>query len=190
MVQLQDGTGSGVSATVDPNKRVVAFAYTRCDCSDNAIRLGQAFEFATGLFVAPTAATEHAIFYLKNTSPTMALLIHTIRTCGSAVQRWIAYKNDGGGTLISDANPGVEENLNFRSTNVAAADVFAASAAGKTRSGGSWLTQWINDVGHSELPFAGGLVLGANDSLTLTVQNVVSATTLSCCRIQAYFEIL
>lgn len=188
--QFEDGTGTGFKAKVDANNRQETFSYTRCDCSDNAIRLGQAYEFATGAFIAPTTTAEHAIFYLKNTSSTQSLLIHTIRTCGSVVQQWILYKNDTGGTIVSDANAGVEENLNFQSANVAVADVFAASAAGKTRSGGTWLSQWINDAGHSNIDFVGGLVLGSNDSITLTVQNVATATTLSCCRIHAYYETL
>lgn len=187
--RLESGAGNGAfEAEVDSINRLATFAHVRCDCADNAIRLGQAYEFATGSFVAPTTTAEHAVFYLKNTSPTLALLIETIRTCGSANQQWILYKNDTGGTIISDANAGVEENLNFHSPNVADADVWTASAAGKTRSGGSWLSQWINDVGHSEVDFKGGLVLGRNDSLTLTVQNVASATTLACARIHAYYE--
>jgi hypothetical protein len=189
-LQKQDGTGSGHLQKVDANNRDHTVAFTRCDCADNSIRLGKAFEFATGAFIAPTTTDEHAILYLKNKSPTEALIIHTIRTCGSVLQQWIAYKNDDGGTIISDANVGVEQNLNFRSTNVALADVWAASAAGKTRSGGSWLTQWINDIGHSNLDFESVLVLGTNDSLTLTAQNVVSATTLACARIVGYYETL
>jgi hypothetical protein len=82
----------------------------------------------------------------------------------------------------------VEVNHNFASSNVADADVFAASAAGKTRSGGVWMSQHINDVGHSNIEYEGALILGQNDSLTLTVQNVSSATTLACVRIHAYYE--
>lgn len=187
-MQMQDGTGTGYQAKVDARNRQHVFAYSRRDSADAAIRLGQAYEFATGLFVAPTTTAEHAVLHLKNTSATLALLIETIRTCGSVAQKWILYKNDTGGTIISDANAGVEQNLNFQSTNVADADVWAPSAAGKTRSGGSWLSQWMNGVGHSEIEFKGGLVLGRNDSLTLTVQNVASATTLACARIHAYYE--
>lgn len=189
-LQIQDGTGRGYQAKVDANNRLETFSYTRCDCADNAIRLGEAYEFATGAFVGPTTTAEHAVFHLKNTSSTKALLVHTIRTCGTVAQKWILYKNDTGGTIVSDANAGVEENLNFRSTNAADADVFTASAAGKTRSGGTWMSQWINDLGHSEISFEGGLVLGKNDSITLTVQNVASATTEACCRIHAYYEAL
>lgn len=187
-MQIEDGTGSGYRAKVDDNNRQHVFAYTRCDCADAAIRLGLAYEFATGAFLAPTTTAEHAVFYLKNTSATLALLIETIRTCGSVAQQWILYKNDDGGTIISDANAGVEENLNFHSPNTADADVWTASAAGKTRSGGLWLSQWMNGIGHSEVEFKGGLVLGRNDSLTLTVANVASATTLACARIHAYYE--
>lgn len=187
---IQDGTGTGYQAKVDANNRLATLAYTRTAIADNAIRSGLAFEFATGAFLAPTTTAEHALFYLKNTSPTKSLLIATIRSCGSVLQQWRLYKNDTGGTIVSDENAGVQENLNFRSTNVAEADVFTASAAGKTRSGGSWLTQWINNIGHSEISFFGGLVLGANDSLTLSVANVASATTLACARIHAYYETL
>jgi hypothetical protein len=50
------------------------------------------------------------------------------------------------------------------------------------------MSQHINDVGHSNIEYEGALILGQNDSLTLTVQNVVSATTLACVRIHAYYE--
>lgn len=190
MGQLEDGTGTGRRARVDSVNRLTTFDIARCDCTDNSIRLGESYEFATGAFLAPTTTTEHAIFYVKNTSATKALLIHQIRTCGTATQKWILYKNDTGGTIISDANAGVEINHNFHSTNVAAADVWTASAAGKTRSGGAWMSQHINEEGHSEIPYEGALILGTNDSLTLTVANVSSATTLACVRIHAYYEIL
>lgn len=188
MPQIEDGTGSGQRAQVDASNRLKTKAITNCDCKDNSINKAQSYEFATGAFIAPTTTAEHAILYLKNTSSTKRLHIHVIRTCGSVVQQWLLYKNDTGGTIISDANAGVEVNHNFSSSNVAEADVWAASAAGKTRSGGAVMSQHINDVGHSEIPFEGALILSQNDSLTLTVQNVASATTLCCVRIHAYYE--
>jgi hypothetical protein len=188
MAQIEDGTGSGAKASVDASNRLLTKAIENCDCKDNSINKAQSYEFATGAFIAPTTTAEHAILYVKNTSSTKRLHIHVIRTCGSVVQQWILYKNDTGGTIISDANAGVEVNHNFSSSNVAEADVWAASAAGKTRSGGSWMSQHINDVGHSNVDYEGALILSQNDSLTLTVQNVASATTLSCARIHAYYE--
>ncbi len=188
MPQIEDGTGKGTKAAVDTENRLLTKAIMNCDCKDVSQTTAQSYEFATGAFLAPTTTAEHAVFYLKNTSSTKHLHIHEIRTCGSVIQQWILYKNDTGGTVVSDANAGVEINHNFASSNTADADVFAASAAGKTRSGGSWMSQHINDVGHSNIEYAGALILGQNDSLTLTVQNVASATTLACVRIHAYYE--
>ncbi len=184
---ITDGL-TGDTARVDSVNRLKTFAIERCDCTDISERLGQSYEFATGAFIAPTTTAEHAILYIKNTSATLKMHIQEVRTCGSVIQQWILYKNDNGGTLISDINAGVEVNHNFASNNVAPADVWAASAAGKTRSGGEWMSQHINDVGHSTVDYRGAVILGTNDSLTLTVQNVSSATTLACARIHVYFE--
>lgn len=190
MFQLGDGTGKGFLAKVDDVNRLRALATTVCDCRDNSVRLAESYEFATGAFVTLANDTnEHAVFYIKNTSATKALFIHEIRTCGTATIKWILYKNDTGGTIISDANAGVEVNHNFSSANVAAADVWTASASGKTRTGGSWMSQHIDEEGHSELHFAGALILGANDSLTLTATLESAAAGVECCcRIHGYYE--
>lgn len=192
MFQQGDGKGRGFLAEVDAVQRVRTLATTVCDCRDNSVRLAESYEFATGDFVPLGNDTnEHAIFFLKNTSATKSLFIHEIRTCGTATIKWVLYKNDTGGTLISDANAGVEVNHNFSSANVADADVWTASAAGKTRSGGSWMSQHIDELGHSELNFAGALILGANDSLTLTGRlQAAAASMVCCCRIHAYYETL
>ncbi len=151
MTQVEDGTGRGYRAAVDPSNRLLTKAIMNCDCKDVSQETAQSYEFATGAFLAPTATSEHAIFYVKNTSSTLHLHIHEIRTCGSVVQRWILYKNDTGGTIVSDANAGVEVNHNFASSNVADADVFSSCAAGKTRSCGFWMSQNFNDFCHSNI---------------------------------------
>lgn len=192
-VVLGNGAGDGgFWARVDAIRRLWVLATTICDCKDNSKRLGESYEFATGAFVTLANDTnEHAIFYVKNISTTKSLLIHEIRTCGTATMKWTLYKNDTGGTLISDANAGVEVNHNFSSANVAAADVWAASASGKTRSGGSWMSQHIDEEGHSEMHFAGALILGANDSLTLTATLESAVAGVECCtRIHGYYETL
>lgn len=188
MAQIEDGKGAGNRAQVDIKNRLLTKAVTYCDCKEISERDAQSYEFATGAFIAVTTTAEHALLYLKNTSSTRHLHIHTMRTCGTAIQKWLLYKNDTGGTLISDINAGTKVNHNFSSSNVAEADVWAASGAGKTRSGGVIMSQHINDIGHSEIPFEGALILGQNDSLTLTVQNDASASTVACVRIHAYYE--
>ncbi len=193
MFQQYDASGGPLyGQKIDIVNRSWVLATTLCDCKDNSQRLGESYEFATGAFVTLADDTnEHAILYLKNTSTTKALMIHELRTCGTATLKWILYKNDTGGTLISDANAGVEVNHNFSSANVAAADVWAASASGKTRSGGSWMSQHIDELGHSEMHFAGALILGANNSLTLTATLEAAAAGVECCcRIHGYYETL
>jgi hypothetical protein len=187
---IEDGTGSGNSAKVNDNNRLETYSFGRSDAADNSIRSEQSYEFASGAFVTlATDVNEHAIFYLKNTSTTKSLLVGSIRACGTAPVLWTMYKNDTGGDLISDANAGTEANHNFRSTNVADADVWAASGSGKTRSGGSWLTQFINNTGHSTEEYDGYLILGANNSLTMTATNATSVASTRCCvRIHAYYE--
>ena len=187
---IKDGTGKNVSAGVNKNNQLETYSIIRCDCTDNSIRDEQSYEFATGAFIELANDTnEHAIFYIKNTSSSKRMHIHEIRTCGTATILWTMYKNDTGGTLISDINAGVEVNHNFSSSNVANADVWTASASGKTRSGGSWMSQHIDEEGHSELAFEGALILGLTDSLTLTATLANAASGDKCCiRIHAYYE--
>ncbi len=189
---IRDGTGQGYLAKVDENNRLEAYVIDRCDCTDNSVRLGESYEFATGTFVTLANDTnEHGIIYLKNTSTTKRLMIHELRTCGTATAKWIMYKNDTGGTLISDANAGTEINHNFSSPHVADADVWAASASGKTRSGGSQMSQHIDEEGHSEINFVGALILGQGDSLTLTATLAnAAAGDQVCVSIHAYYETL
>lgn len=187
---IKDGTGKGYLAEVDSNNRLRGFVISRCDCTDISSRTAESYEFATGSFITLANDTnEHAIFYIKNTSSTMHMHIHEIRTCGTAIAKWTMYKNDTGGDLISDGNAGVEVNHNFTSSNVAEADVWTASASGKTRSGGSWMSQHIDDIGHSELKFEGALILSKNNSLTLTATLASAAASKQvCCRIHVYYE--
>ena len=189
---IEDGSGGGYKTGVDSNNRMKTYSYTRTDTADNSIRIGDSYEMATGSFITlATDTNEHAIMYVKNTSSTKSMLIESIRTCGTASLKWILYKNDTGGDLISDGNAGAELNHNFHSTNVAPADLWVASASGKTRSGGTWMSQHIDSTGHSIEKFNGYLILGTNDSLTLTAQNTTAVASTDCCvRVHAYFEAL
>lgn len=187
MSQIDDGKGSGNRAEVNEFNQLVTKAVTNCDCKVNSEDQKQSYEFATGEFISVTTTAEHALLYIKNTSSVKHMHIHEIRTCGTATQKWLLYKNDTAGTIVTDATAAVEVNHNFSSSNVADADVYKG-ADGKTRSGGAIMSQHINEEGHSEVSYEGALILGQNDSITLTVQNVDSATKEACIRVHAYFE--
>jgi hypothetical protein len=187
---IRDGTGKGFLAKVDSDNRLVNHSIITCDCTYNSIVKEQTYEFATGAFIGLANDTnEHAIMYIKNTSKTKFLHIHEIRTCGTATIKWLLYKNDTGGTIVSDANKGIAVNHNFQSGNSADADVLAASGSGKTRSGGEIMSQHIDEEGHSEIPFVGSLILETNNSLTLTATLANAAAGDECCvRMHVYFE--
>jgi hypothetical protein len=188
--QIRDGKGGGHLAEVNSANQLVSRAITTCDCTDNSIRLSQSYEFANGEFLTLANDTnEHAVLYVQNTSSSKSLHIHEIRTCGTATIKWLLYKNDTAGTIVTDASSGVKVNHNFASANIPPANVYKASASGKSRSGGEVMSQHIDEEGHSEIPFAGAIILGQNDALTLTATLANAAANDECCvRIHAYFE--
>ena len=188
----EDGKGRGFKAEIDESNRAVTYSIIRCDCADNSLRLGQSYEFATGAFIPlVSGVAENAIIYIKNTSTTRRLHIHELRTCGTNTIKWTLYKNDDGGTIITDENPGTKVNHNFSSSNQAEADVWAASTSGVTRSGGVWMSQHIDEEGHSESTFEGAVILGQSDSLTLTAALKTASIGQECCvRIHGYYEVV
>ena len=100
------------------------------------------------------------------------------------------YKNDTGGTIVSDASDGTIVNTNFESTKTAEASCFKpSSAVAKTRSGGVIMSQHINHAGHSETYFAGALILGPGNSLTFTTELFAAAAgQKACVRVHGYYE--
>ena len=181
-MKIHSGAGTPYVAEVDSDLNLHVRAKTVHEAADISANDGLSFEFASGSYLTLSNDTnEHAIFYLKNTSTTHDMHIISVRTCNTEVVKWLHYKNDTGGTLISDANPGTESNHNFKSANVAEADVWAAGGSGKTRSGGTKFSQWINGPGHSDVPYHGALILGTNNSLTQTATADVGLATIEVC---------
>ena len=188
-MKITDSTGKAYGAKVDSDYNLHVRAKTVHEAADISAQQGLSFEFASGAYLTLANDTnEHAVFYIKNTSSTHDMHIIDVRSCNTEIVKWISYKNDTGGTIISDANAGVEVNHNFSSANVAEADVWQASGSGKTRSGGSVFSQWINGAGHSIVPYEGALIMGTNNSMTLTATADVAAATIEVCvRVHAVY---
>lgn len=183
---IVDGAGTGKRVKVDVNNRLEAKSITKAEMVDVSERDGEAYIFASGPFTnITTLATEHGFLYIKNTSQTKELHIKNIRTCGETIQKWRLYKEVDGGTLVTDADAGIVNNINFTKSNLASATVYRGSD-GSTVSGGTMIEHWINDVGHSTEDFDGGLVLGVNDTLTLSLETDTAGDF--CCRITGYYE--
>ena len=183
---IEDGKGSGRSAGVDIHNHLQTAAVTRTEMSRASQEDGEAFIFATGAFTAYTsAAGEGAVLYIKNTSTTRLLHIHSLRTCATQQAKWIMYKGTTGGDIVTTATAGTKENINLTSSATAEATVYRG-ADNDTQTGGTFLSQWINNAGHSLEEYQGAVILGQSDTLCLTV--AVTTNGDVCARFLGYFE--
>ena len=185
--RIEDGTGDGYEVKVTSAKKLSIDGTVQEKMATASEDDGDAYIFASGDFVTiSSTGTETGFFYIKNTSATKHLHIHSVRTCGGNTNKWKLYKDVSTGTLISDQTAGSKNNLNLTSANVPDATVYKG-ANGKTLTDGTMLEHWINSTGHSTEFFQGALILGTNDTLALTVE--VDASQEVCCRIIAYYEV-
>lgn len=183
---ILDGTGQGYRLQVLENNSIPVTAVAKSEMVDTSEKTEKAFIFANGGFPSITTLdTETPILYVKNFSTTEVLHIHSIRSCGTQVSRWRAHKNITGGTILSNQTPGLKNNLNISSATDCECTVYAG-ADGYTYTGGSMFEHWINDTGHSIEEFQGAIILGPEDSLTLTVE--VSVAAQVCCRMIGYYR--
>lgn len=183
---IQDGTGSAHRVKVFADKSMLVSAISKPEMVSVSETTGQAYIFANGgIPNITTTDTEHAILHVKNNSVSKDLYIYSARSCSDQVSKWRVYKNIIGGTILSNATAGVSNNLNISSANECDCDVYSGSN-GVTYSGGSMFEHWINGAGHSIENFEGAIILGTNDSLTITVELDVAGFV--CCRMIGYYK--
>jgi hypothetical protein len=183
---IENGVGDRSKAKVDSDNRLYTFAKTASQIAVISEELGDAYDFSTGDFVSITTVdTETGVFYLKNTSTTANVHIHSLRTCANQIHKVKLYKNPTGGTLITNETAGAKTNLNFNSRNVAEATVYMGTD-GATVSGGTIMTQHINHVGHSTGLFDDAFIIGPQDSIAITFEMAIAGDC--CVRVVAYFE--
>ena len=182
--KLVDGKGRGFEAEVTSDNKLATFSVSRAEIEDVSLNDGEAYVFATSNHIdVPIANTLYGIFYVENTSETKKLYIDSIRSCGTAVQKWNIYKNPTTSTVIDDQTAGVSTNMNFSSANTA--DVNVYQGTGTSFTGGTLVENWVNDVGHSLEHYNGAVILGKNDSLGMSA-NIAASGDL-CVRIIGYY---
>lgn len=185
-MKIEDGTGTGRAAKVEENNRLLTQAAASSELHENSLKEEQVYMFSSGEFTSiTTTGTETGCFYVQNDSSTKKLILSSIRTCGTQVQKVTFYKNATGGTLITDQAPAQSTNLNFTSSNISESTVYVGANA-KTVTGGTWFAQHINQVGHSTIDTRDALILGKNDSLSVTFEVAVAAEV--CVAIEGYLE--
>lgn len=180
---IKDGTGQGYNAKVFDNNKLAVQSVSQSRLAYFADTEKASYLIATGGFISLTTTdTETGILYLKYTGDG-DLHITSIRTCSTASNKWLLYKNPTTGTLISNATAGISNNTNFGSSNVLPATVYKG-ADGATLTNGSIIENWINASGHSTEEFDGVLILQKNDSIALTCE--VPSAADACVRILAF----
>lgn len=185
-MKIEDGSGTGKYAAVTTNNKLKVDAETHSELHDISIVEGQVYMFSTGGFVNITSTnTETGILYIKNDSATKYLIIHSIRTCGEQIQKVLLYKNSSAGTLISGATNGQITNLNLSSSNASEATCYKG-ANGSTVTDGTIIGNHINNVGHSTIHTQDALILGKNDTLTITFELATAGEV--CAAVEGYFS--
>ncbi len=126
---LNDGSGTGVSASVLGNRRLLVDADSH-ESIITASSEGKAFHFGTGL-ITLTSAAASGLFYFKNNEVQNFIIAETTlrlnQSTGGAsgVGLLEIIRNPTTGTLISTATaPTIRLNTNFGSTFTILADAF------------------------------------------------------------------
>jgi len=186
MTIIEDGTGDGFDAKVNSANQLETFSVSRNEMTNVSISDGDTYLFASGDFInITTTGTETGFLYVKNTSATKNLHIQSIRSCGDTIQKWKVFTGVTTGTLVSAATAGSSNNINQTSSNSADVTVYKG-VDGSTRTNGTMIEHWINNVGHSIEVFDGAMVLGRNDSITLTLETDTAGDY--CARVIGYYE--
>lgn len=128
---IRDGSGKAFLAKVTQNNRLTTESVV-IGAENDAIRIGDGWQIASGP-VAFTAATQSAILYVKNTSPSRALILdRAVLILGSATGAgagadWTfrTIRNpEASGTLVTNAVAAGISNSNHGSVKTPDADVF------------------------------------------------------------------
>ena len=186
-MKIEDGTGTGKLAKVDVSNRLGVDAQVHSKLHDVSIEEGQVFMFSTGGFINMTTTdAKTGILYIRNDSATKYLIIHSIRTCGEQIQKVLLYKNSSTGTLISGATNGQVTNMNLGSSNLPEATCYKGSAT-TTLTDGTIIANHINHIGHSTVHTQDALILGKNDTLSITFELATAGEV--CAAVEGYFSV-
>ena len=157
---LVDGKGTGKAVSVSDSNRLQAQSVA-FSAEQAAALKGEAFAVTTDGVTLSTLATYNGMLYLENTS-TLPMYVTTVEPSCTSIAAFRIIKNPTGGTVISDANAADVHNQNFGSTTPLVATAYAASADGKTLTGGT--TVWHTNTSTIDKE-VGLIALDPGDSL-------------------------
>ena len=141
---IKDGTGTGKTVKVDANNQMHTFSVVETEATQAAQR-GNAYNLNTGVVALTGTGTSAVSYFLNDESNDfvitgIAVGIGTRSSTITDLAQITIVRNPTGGTIVSDANAmAMNSNSNFGSSNTlsSSSKAYAASATGKTLTGGT-----------------------------------------------------
>ena len=180
---IQDGTGAGFEAKVDPENRLSTTAVTTLS-KNQANEEGRAFNINT-LDVTLTTASKSAVFYIKNNEddplhiPKFTYIIGT-STGGTGDFKVEILRNPAAGTIISTATVvGIVSNRNYGSSNILTADAFKGAEGATLTDGAKSVSTILANTGSIYSVDSGEFILAKGSSLGIEITPPTGNTSLA-----------
>ncbi|MFA6049786.1 MAG: hypothetical protein WC761_01195 [Candidatus Paceibacterota bacterium] len=175
MTIIKDGKGTGVSAQVDSNNRIRAYAISTAEESSVAIENGENFILSMEQ-VFLTGSSESAMCYIKNTSQLttyvfeLCVINYSQPTTTAGSPQVIFYKNPTTGSLVQSASAGRAVSSNLSSNKTPAVTFYVASgSAVSSLSDGTVLFKSYISGPRTPLNFLNTIILGPGNSIGTSI---------------------
>jgi len=189
-IEIQDGTGKGYKVAVSEDGELQVTAINESEEHRAAVH-GEAY-YANTTDTANTltqTATGGAMLYLRNNSSTKLLVVEKVLTSSNVAGGTVLWEINKTLGTIADHNTHVPVNSNASSGRVADALCYSWAETNDGLgglTGGTKIKTFITGAGFTVHPIDGAIILGKNDSIT------VSYTRASACEfetgIRFYFD--
>lgn len=179
---IKDGSGTGVLAKVDSNKRLYSDSVERSH-SEEASFTGNSYNINTGV-VNLTSANKSAVLYMKNTGEddlVVSSLFYLIgnSTGGSGDVLITVLRNPTAGTIIDGATDvEINVNRNFGSSNTLSGSYYVGSEAETFTNGTKVIESIFNQSATRAALNVGAIILPKGTSLGIEITPATSNTSL------------
>ena len=185
---IRDGEGRGYLVGITHENRMLGSS-TMVPYIMHASKIGNAYTSGSAQQTLSAVDTWNYIFFMKNTDPNRLLVIDTIRVSwngGSTNFNRPMYIR-GSQPVIPTGNQ-IEvtpQNINQTSGNIALGVFYKwdGVGAGMTASGPASSSTTIYDIGTTDIPFDGSIMMGLNDTIGFEIKS----PEVGDCNISIYF---
>jgi len=174
-IAIVNGTGDGLRAKVDANNELHVHARVLDHVAVESKTHGNAFFLATEFITLTATTSENAVWWIKNTSESKNLIIHSIRVSSDDEVKWRMVANPTAGTIITGAAAGDTQSLNL-SLKTTLSALFYVGVSGNTFSDGNHFGQWVKQSDVFVMQMRSALILGPQDTCGLTADITTNPT--------------